>query len=102
MRTLSLAIVLMMACLFTHNKIEAGDIAFEQKQQALVNYTWYYDWDYTIPVGSVRSLADELARLRLAHPGYNFSSTGGGGGMLEYEWGYFNPLVTTVIYSNMY
>ena len=100
MRTLSVAIVLMMACLFTHNKIEAGDIAFEQKQQALVNYTWYYDWDYTIPVGSVRSVADELARLRALHPTKSFSASAGGG-LLEYEWGYFNPLITAVIYSNL-
>lgn len=100
MRTLSVAIFLMMACLFTHNKIAAGDITSEQKQQALVNYTWYYDWDYTIPVGSVRSVADELARLRVAHPTYNFSASPGGG-LIEYEWGYFSPLVTTVIYSNL-
>lgn len=100
MRTFFMAIVLLIASLGMHTKIEAGDMTAERKQQVLVDYTWYYDWDYTFPVGSVRSVADELTRLRALHPGYAFSATPGGG-LIEYEFGYFSPLVTAVIYSNL-
>lgn len=99
MKTLSMAILLGMAFLCTHQKIEAGDKVNTRSENKLINYTWYYDPDYTDAVGVVNSLNAELARLRSTYTSNVFSATPAIG-LVEYEWGYFNILTTTIIYSD--
>lgn len=71
------------------------------QENAFVEYTWYMDPYYWIPTGSILSPLAEMNRLRETYPGNNFSSFPSLG-LHPFEWGYFSPSVTTIIYSDLY
>lgn len=99
MRTLSMAGFLLLAFLCIHGRIEAGDMTAERSEKMLIDYTWYWDMDYFYPVGTYGTLTGELNRLKFLYPSNAFSATPQIG-LHEFEYGYFSPLVTTVIYSD--
>lgn len=76
----------------------AVSIAQQLEAQRRVNYEWYNDPWYTSFTGSVKTINDELTRLRNLYSGYTFSATPGGG-LYAFEWGY-HPVYGSVIYSN--
>lgn len=78
--------------------LQASGLMSPQEQRRLT-YEWYDDpWFYSF-TGSLRTINDELARLRNLYPGYTFSGTPGAG-LSGFEWGYYPDYVTAVIYSN--
>lgn len=64
-----------------------------------INYTWYYNSNFTDPVGSVNEPGNEVIRLSYQFPGIAFSPSYQIG-YLEYQYGYYNSSITTVIYSS--
>jgi hypothetical protein len=88
-------IVLTIDSSFANKKFHA-----DEKKPALVNYTWYYDADFSEAVGSTSEVNTELNRLRNLFPSYTFSSSPSPG-MYAYEYGYYPFYVVPVIYSNI-
>lgn len=66
---------------------------------ALLSYYWYNDAAYTDFTGSITTIANELDRLRSTYPGAAFK-TYPDIGYYAFEFGYYSPSITAVIYSN--
>lgn len=98
---LSLLISVFIGLVFQGNAIPERYISETTQDPAFLNYSWYNDPGYTDFTGSVTSVASELARLRSDYGGYTFSHTPQIG-LLPFEWGYYSPSITAVIYSNLY
>lgn len=64
-----------------------------------IKYTWYYNSDFTDPVGSVNEAGNEVIRLSFQFPGVSFAGNYQIG-YIEYQYGYFNSSITTIIYSS--
>jgi hypothetical protein len=75
--------------------------ALPQKvKPALVNYAWYIDEDFMVPVGTYSDINAEMSRLRDLFPYNTFSATPFG--MLNpYEFGYNEYSNTLIIYSDL-
>ena len=87
---------------FTNEGAIKSKISTPEKSQdaAFINYVWYYDEWMIDPVGTTSTIATELNRLRLLYPGYTFSSLPAVG-LYPFEWGFYSPTISAVIYSNL-
>jgi len=66
----------------------------------LTTYVWYYDLDFTLPVGTTSTVDAELTRLRNTYGGYVFT-TQFSTMLSEYEYGYFQYTFPVIIYSDL-
>ncbi|MBO9564696.1 MAG: hypothetical protein J7621_18100 [Niastella sp.] len=67
----------------------------------IMRYNWYYDPDLLSYTGSTLTITQEIERLRRIFPEYTFSENGGGG-LIEFEYGYFPNQPLRPIYSNLW
>ena len=101
-RTLSLLLFAGILCVILQgNKpvVEQHETTVAQKVLVL-DYTWYTDYSMFEPTGTVCSISDEIDRLRTLWPEYVFSNFPSMG-LDEFEYGYYSPVHSAVIYSNL-
>ena len=80
---------------------QARPLKAPEKKAALLNYTWYYDEDFTYSVGVIPSDAPtEVARLRGMY-GLNTFTTTWSMNLHGYEWGYYIDEQPVIIYSDL-
>lgn len=70
----------------------------QQAKKGFIYYTWYYDQDATVPVGTESTVTTEMSRLRALYSYYTFSATPAWG-LHEFEYGYY-IYYSAIIYSD--
>ena len=77
------------------------EVASQKKVMPPTLYYWYYDMDYTQPVGSYTDVTTELNRLRNLHAGYEFSLIPHGL-LVGFEFGYNPWTLPQIIFSDFH
>ncbi|WP_133054693.1 hypothetical protein [Niastella populi] len=72
----------------------------QKVKPALINYAWYADEDFMVPVGTHSDINVEMNRLRNLFP-YNIFSATPFGMLNPYEFGYNEYSNTSIIYSDL-
>jgi hypothetical protein len=108
MKKKAILFAIAIALAVTAGNIFAGQSAVAQQEVTQQNkasvktlYYWYYDLDFTDPVGSYSDVSTELSRLRDLHPGYEFSLIPHGL-LIGFEFGYNPWNLTPIIFSNFH
>jgi hypothetical protein len=98
-KILSFLLLLSICFLFHGNTVSGTSSKHPSQSNALVMFSWYNDINYLDFTGSVTTISNEIERLRSTYPGVVFK-TYPDIGFYPFEYGYFTPSITSVIYSN--